>query len=263
MLNGCQFLGVRTFELDDRLQLGNLVFRQAFLTQFCIHVLQADLVEFVDGYGNIYQQFRSTDHFGDAGQNLAVVHLDSHTDTETVEYLINNLNEFHFVQQAVAAHHIRIALEELTVASFLGTIGTPDRLYLVALEGEAEFFFVHRHKTGKRNGQVITQTFFANAGSQSGRAALLQFLRLDIGQEVTGIENLEKQFVALLSVFAHQGREVFHRRGFNLLVAVQGIHVLNGVEYIVSLGHLNRAEVAGSFRNAGFHLCHVFIMSLV
>ncbi len=59
--------------------------------------------------------------------NLTVVNLDTNTNTEAGEYSIDNLHQFHLVQQGITAYHISIALIELTIASFLRTVGAPHR----------------------------------------------------------------------------------------------------------------------------------------
>ena len=254
-------LAVFAFELDDGLQLGNLLLAKALFAQFGIHVVEADLVELVDGYGDVNQQFGRTDDVGDAGQDLAVVHLDGHADAKAAEHLVDDLDELHLVEQRVGTHHVGVTLEELAVAALLRTVGTPYGLYLVALEGECQFVLMHHHITGKGYGEVVAQALFADACSQLGRAAVLQFFGLDISQEVARVENLEEQLVAFLSVLAHQRRKVLHRGSLDLLVAVEAIDVADGVEYVVSLGHLDGREVACPLGDTWFHLCHISLSS--
>ena len=86
--------------------------------------------------------------------------------------------------------------------------------------------------------------------------SLLQFLIRDFREVITTIENLEEQFVTLLAILAHQCAEGFHRRCLNLLETIELVHLLDGVEDIVALGHLHRREVARSFWYTRF-LCHI------
>ncbi len=62
-------------------------------------------------------------------------------------------------------------------------------------------------------------------------------------QEVAGVEYLEEELVTLLAILAHQRGEVLHGRSLYLLEAVEGVHLTDGVEDIVTLGHLHRGEV--------------------
>ena len=47
----------------------------------------------------------------------------------------------------------------------------------------------------------------------------------------------------------------FHSRGLNLLEAIECIYLPDSIEYIISLGHLLRTEIACSFGDGGF-ICH-------
>ena len=94
-----QFFTIATRQHDDRLQTGNRLFGKAFGTQLFIYIIQADLIQFIDSHCYINNLIRFTDNFGNTRQYLTVVHLDANADTETVEHLIHNLNQFHFVNQ--------------------------------------------------------------------------------------------------------------------------------------------------------------------
>ena len=53
---------------------------QATLFEFVVDRLNADLIEFVDGYGDIYHLVRCTDDLGDAGEYLTVVDMQADAD---------------------------------------------------------------------------------------------------------------------------------------------------------------------------------------
>ena len=77
------------------------------------------------------------------------------------------MQQFHFVEQRVGANHVGIALVELTVATFLWSVGTPYRLNLEAAERELQFVAVLYHKACERHGKVVAQTLLANLCSQT------------------------------------------------------------------------------------------------
>ena len=94
------------------------------------------------------------------------------------------------------------------------------------------------HVAGKRHRQVITQTF----------------LRRKSGF-FTAVLDTEEQFVAFLSVLAHQRREVLHRRRLDLLKSVQTEDTFDGIEDIIAAGHFQLPEITRTFGYRGF-LCH-------
>ena len=57
-----------------------------------------------------------------------VVELDGDPDPEAGKNIMDDLNQFHFIQEGIAANHIHIALVELAVTPFLGLVGPPYRL---------------------------------------------------------------------------------------------------------------------------------------
>ena len=70
---------------------------------------------------------------------------------------------------------LTVALVELTVTSFLRTVGTPYGLYLITFERECYIVAVLHHITGKRNGQVVTQSFLTGFHAESYRITFQQF----------------------------------------------------------------------------------------
>ena len=112
---------------------------------------------------------------------------------------------------------------------------------------------MHHHITGKGNGQVITKTLLTESGGQMQSVPLLQFLITHLIQEISAVENFEKQLITFLAVLTHQSLQRFHGRCFNLLEPIKSIDTTYRVEYIVALCHLYRREVACSFRNTWFH----------
>ena len=114
----------------------------------------------------------------------------------------------------------------------------------------------------KGHREVITQSFLAKLGSQVACSTLREVFRLYTFEEVTRVENFEEQFIALLAIFAHKGLEVFHGGSLYLAKAVESINLTYGVEYIVALCHLNRREVARSFRYAWFVHCLMVVLNI-
>ena len=97
---------------------------------------------------------------------------------------------------------------------------------------------MHDHIASKRNGEIVAQSFFTESGSQVQRIALLKFLVADLVGEITAVQHFEEQFVALFAILTHQRLKGFHRRRLNLLEAIKGIDISDGIKYIVALRHL-------------------------
>ena len=69
--------------------------------------------------------------------------------------LIHNLDQFDFVHQRIGTYHISVTLIKFAVTSFLRTVSTPYRLYLVTLERESDIITVlHTINGTKGTGQV-------------------------------------------------------------------------------------------------------------
>ena len=111
------------------------------------------------------------------------------------------------------------------------------------------------HITGEWHGEVITQPFLTEFARQLGGIATEQLLVSEPAEVVARVLDLEKELVALLSIFAHERGEILHRRCLYLLKTIQGIHLTDGVEDIIALVHLLCGEVTCTFRNCRF-LCH-------
>ena len=176
-------------------------------------------------------------------------------DAKAAKHRINNLHQLHLIQERVGAHDVTIELPELTVTAFLWTVCTPYRLHLVTFERQLEFFAVHHHITGKGHSEVVTQTFLTHLCSQMEGITLFQFLVCHLSQTVTGVQHFEEQLVALFAVLTHQRAESFHRRRLYLLETIELIHLFDGIEDIVALGHLHRGEITRALRNTWF--CHI------
>ena len=120
---------------------------------------------------------------------------------------------------------------------------------------------MHGHESCERHGQVVAQTLLAYACGKLWSTAFGELFWLDVREEIARIENLEEKLVALFAIFAHEGREVLHRRSLDLLIAEERIHILDGIEDVVALCHFNRREVSRALRNAWFYLSHnIFIL---
>ncbi len=109
---------------------------------------------------------RSTDHFRNAGEDLAVVDFHHHGDAELGEYLVGDLNQLCLVDERGAADDVGVALVEFTVAAFLRAVGAPDGLHLVTLERECDLVLVLHHKTGEGHREVVAQALLAELGGQ-------------------------------------------------------------------------------------------------
>ena len=166
--HGVELLGVAAGEGDDGLKFGDLFVGKAGGGEFFVDLVETDLIEFVDGHGDVDNLVGRTDHFGNAGEDFAVVDLDGDANTEAGEDFVDNLHEFDLIEERIGADNVGIALVELAIAAFLRTIGAPNGLDLVALEGKGEFFAVLHNETGEGDGEVVTQSFLAELGGECG-----------------------------------------------------------------------------------------------
>ena len=62
---------------------------------------------------------------------------------------------------------------------------------------------MHDHIAGERNGEVVAQTFLTELRGQMQGVALIELLVCGFLKEVTRVQNLEEQLVALFAVLAH------------------------------------------------------------
>ena len=164
-------LGVAAGEGDDGLKFGDLFVGKAGGGEFFVDLVETDLVEFVDGHGDVDNLVGRTDHFGNAGEDFAVVDLDGDANTEAGEDFVDNLHEFDLIEERIGADNVGIALVELAIAAFLRAIGAPNGLDLVALEGKGEFFAVLHDKTGEGHGEVVAKSLLAELGGEGGAEA--------------------------------------------------------------------------------------------
>ena len=88
-------------------------------------------------------------HFGNAGEDFAVVDLDGDANAEAGEDFVDNLHEFDLIEERIGTNDVGIALVELAITAFLRTVGAPNGLDLVALEGKGEFFAVLHDERAK------------------------------------------------------------------------------------------------------------------
>ena len=106
-------------------------------------------VELVDGGADVGDLVGFAQHVGDAGEDLPVVDLDDDVDAEFLEDFGGDLHQFGLVEQGVGADDVGVALVELAVAAFLGTVGAPHGLHLVPLEREGDLALVLDHIAGE------------------------------------------------------------------------------------------------------------------
>ncbi|MNX80192.1 hypothetical protein D3C86_1118450 [compost metagenome] len=174
----------RSAQLCDTLLCGRTVFKQCFHSHqalFCItgdvqvvldivyfiriqsafcqffgHTIPADFVQLINGHCNVGQLFCRTTAFCKTCQHFAAIDLYLYTRyIQAVKCIAVDTQQFCFIQQGIAPHHIGITLPELAVAASLRTIGTPYRLHLVAFKRESQIVLVHYHITGKWYGQIV------------------------------------------------------------------------------------------------------------
>ena len=254
---GGQFGAVVALQQNDGLQTGHGLLIEPFLAQLGVHVVEANLVELVDGDGNIDDFLGCADDFGNATEDFPVVEFHRHPYAEAGKHLVDETQQFHFVEEGVGAHHVGVALEKFAVTPLLRTVGPPHGLYLITFEGKREFAAVHDHETGKGHGEVITQTFLAEFRRQAGRLTAGQLLVGEVGEEIARVQHLEEQFVTLFAVFSHEGREVLHGRRLYLLETEKVEYLAYRIENIVAFRHLFGRKVPGSFGYGRF-CCHYF-----
>ena len=84
-------------EREDGGEGGDLLRCDASFGQLVAHVVEAYLVEFVYGYGDVHQLVGRANHRGDTGQHLAVVDFDTHVDAQFTEHHVDHLHQFQFV----------------------------------------------------------------------------------------------------------------------------------------------------------------------
>ena len=185
------------------MQLLDGFFADTILAQFLVHSIKANLVEFVDSNRDVHNLVRCANHLCNAGEYLTVVDFDADTDAKATEHRIDNLHQLHLAEQRVTTHHIGIALIELAVTALLWTVGTPNRLNLIATERQCQFLAMLHHITGERNRQVISETLLAKLCSQMSRSTISEVFGRDAAQEVTAVQDFEKQLVALLAILSH------------------------------------------------------------
>ena len=219
--------------------------------QFGPHVLQPDLLELVDGHGDVRHLVCMADGFGYAVENLAVVHLQRDADAQRREDPLDDLHQLHLAQQRARADHVHVALVEFAVTPLLRTVGTPHGLHLVTLEREGQFALMLHDIAREGDGQIVAQPLLADV-----RGAAQLPVRKARGV-VARVENPEQELVALVAVLAQQRREVLHRGGFERCETVGAEHLPDRVENVVAAHHLRGGEVARAFGYRRFLLCHI------
>ena len=195
-----EFLVIVTAQFENRLKTIDSLLLQSALQQFGLDVVQTDLFQFVDGHRDVHHLVGMTDRLGDSEQDLAVVHLQCHADSQRPEDALDNLHQFDLAQQRARADHVDVTLIEFAVTALLGTVGSPDGLDLIAFEGEGQLALMLHDIAGKGDRQVVTQPLFADF------RGLTHLVVRKSGGIVARIEDLEEQFVTLVAVFTQQRR---------------------------------------------------------
>ena len=190
-----------------------------FFFQLKANLFQADLVKLVNSNGDIGKLAGSPDCFCNTGKDLAVVEKCSGLNAQAKEHLVDDLQKFHFIEKGWTSDHIHITLEKFPVAAFLRTVGTPNRLDLVAFKGKNQFVLMLHHETGKGNSEIVAETFFRDMSCErckirdagcSGLNRVPCILHpasriLHPIQVISRIQNLEQEPVTFFPVFSHQG----------------------------------------------------------
>ena len=237
-------------QLEQRCDADDGRLAHALVAHFLLHGLAAQLVQLVQGGHDVHHLLRLTADLGDAGEQLTVVELHHHGKAERGEDVVEELHQLHFVQQAGAADHVGIALEELAVAPLLRPVGAPHGLHLVALEGEGERVLVLHDEAGEGDREVVAEGLLAELGAQFPGMHLLPcgqglfHLGGHLVPGVTAVQHLEDQPVALLAVLAGEGLELLHGGRLDGQVAVAFEHAPDGVQDVLAAAHLHRGEVA-------------------
>ena len=238
-------------QFEYRLQFVDRLPAQSALQQLGLHVVQPDLFELVDGDGDVHHHVGMADRLGDAEQDFAVVHLQRHADAQRPEHALDDFDQFDLAQQRAGADHVDVALVEFAVTAFLRPVGAPYGLDLVALEGKRQFALVLYDIARERHREVVTEPLLADF------RRLPHLIAGQAGGVVARIEYLEEELVALVAVFAQQGRKVLHRGGFERREAVGAEHAPDRIENILAAHHLRRGEVARTFGYGRFLLSHI------
>ena len=144
------------------------------------------------------------------GQDFAVINFQYKIfDTQITHHLMHHQHNFGFAQQRIRSHNVGIALVKLPVATFLGSVGPPNGLHLIAFEREGKRVPVHNHIAGKRHRKVITKPLFSNFREHRFGAGD-QIIRRKTGRKIARIQDFEQQLVALIAIFTSERAEVFH-----------------------------------------------------
>ena len=101
-------------------------------------------------------------------------------------------------------------------------------------------------------GKIIAKALLASLISKVNSIALQEFLIREITESITRIEHLEEETVTLFSILTEEGRELLHRRSLYLAVAVECIHLADGVKDIIATSHLYGAKVSHALRYRWF-----------
>ena len=94
------------------------------------------------------------------------------------------------------------------------------------------------------HGKVIAKALLASLISKVNSIALQELFIGEISKSITRIEHLEKESVTLFPILTEEGRELLHRRSLYLAVAVECIHLADGVKDIIATSHLYGAKVS-------------------
>ena len=227
---------------------------QTSLRKLGADVVDAYLLELVDGNRYVHHLVGVAYGFGYAVEDLAVVHLERYVNSQLAEDPLHDLDKLHLVQERPRPYDIHVTLVELAVAALLRAVGTPYRLYLVTLEWKHYFSLVLNDIAGERHRQVITQPLLAYL------RGVAHLLVVETGGVVARVEYLEEELVSLVAVLAEQRREVLHGGRLERREAVGAEDALYGLEYVCAAHHLGGREVARTLGNAWFlnsHFCGV------
>ena len=199
---------------------------------------EPDLVEFVDGHGDVHHLVGSSADFCEPCEHLAVVDLQGDADAELAEDRVHDLHQFQFVQLGAGSDHVDVALVEFAVAALLRAVCAPHGLDLEALEREGNLVLVLHHVAGEGNGEVVTQALFRSLGGL-----------------LAAVHHPEQELVSLVAVLAEQGGQVLHCGSIYLRISEGAENALDRIEDVVPLSHFLLREISHAFWYGRF-ICH-------
>ena len=144
--------------------------------------------------------------------------------------------QLHLDDRGTGANGIDVALIELAESSARGTIGTPHRLNLIALEEPRKLAAMFRHHARERHGQVV-------AKREIGFARRLV---------LTAAQHFENELRALFPVLARQGLDVLECWRLQRFESVTLVHLLHHRDHVAPSANVGRQKIAHAARRTAW-----------